>query len=607
MRLRPFIFKIAASRAELLSQRVSRDILKSLKNLNSNQIKDILRGFVPLDFVALLRQENPSAFEQAFHEIISQKLNITQYKKWIEELGITKEDAINEIYLALLNNDPKKRGVLSEISLDGSYSDAFQYAKKEDPSLKLLLKQTAGPISSSNGVVVPFCPTDKALGINKPLWNVDTENGQAKIEKELDSEGRCLTYETLGEMTQEEFESLKETKQGLTPEQIKQINSGQRSLEFLDGEVFLRCTFKTQLPKFQNFLDFKIKGIITSILSPERAKMGRNIPPEKYHRRDALEAKEKAKTINTEEIQELKVLRDYFQKKQVEYTPSATSLDTTMKSDESEGKSLHDIVNIEDDQSIDQSKLEEAVFELQRKLGKDFDTLAKIAPAISLGSLLSKADKLSSVSSKDPNKKQYEQDINLEALKLAQKYLNKDQDKREITCLVCSESYSQSVESCTKAKQMRSILAPAYKESKDIDQFKSFINQLDEKSRAHYDQAHIESKVKSIYAGVEVSEDDLLEGIDFSGFESADSESSSISTSKLDERTFKQTLEEKLDDKEKAIYQGNTIVDKAIEVSEEDLIKVQGLAKLLKDLIAKVVMSELEEEFATYLLSQGTT
>ena len=606
MRLFSFTKIAERNRADLLSGRINKDVLESLKSLNSNEVKKILYGFVPLDFVAILRRQNSKAFEQALKEIISQKLNSPQNKIWIEELGETKEDIISEIHLSLLSNDPHKRGIMSQISLDGSNADFFQYSGKDNPELNLLLKQTAAP---SNGIVVPFCPTDKALGQSVPLWTIDTEGGSAKIDKQLDSEGKCLTYDIVGEMSQEEFDKLKTTKQGLNASQIQQINSNQRSLEFLDGTAFLRCTFQAQLPKFQNILSFRIMGIITSILRPERKKMGRNIPPEKYKRRDALELKEKSKSLSIEEAQELDALRDYFKEKQVDYVAPASSLDATVKSEDSNDKSLHDVVSSDSDIDKDSDALREAIFELKRGLGeKGFNILEKISLDIPLTSLLEKAMKLSTLSSKDPSKKQHEQNVNSEALKLSQKYLGKEENKRVVTCLVCEESYPKSVDNCSRASQMRVAILSAYRDSKDVEKFKATVAQLDSKSKAHYNQAHIESKVNSIYAGVEVSEDDLLDGIDFSGFESLESSpSASSSSQKLDDKTFKQTLEDKLDDKEKLIYFGLTISDNPIEVSEEDLIKVHGLAKLLKDTIASVVSHELEEELAVFLFSQGVS
>lgn len=602
MKLRRFALLVEASRAEQLTKRVSTDFIQAIKKLDASEVRKLLRQFVPLDFVALLQKENPQAFEQALRGTISAQLSSEQHKKWIEELGVDKNDAISEVYVSMLSDDPKKRGILSELLLDGSYSDAFQYARKDQPALRLSIKQNLAPLSPDNGLVVPFCPIDKKLGISHPLWNATVENGQVKVTQGTDGTNRCTTKQVLGKMSQEEFDKLKRTKEGLSSEQVKLLGDGSRTLDYEDGQAVLKCTFHAQLPKFQNFLGAKTRQALKAVLDPERRKMGRNIPPAKYKRRNELEAKKRNGTLTSNERGELYSLEEYFKKKHVDFVYNPSSLDAPAAGDE-EGRSKHEITVVEDQDDISQEEINNAKFELERSLGeKEFSILARISEKVPLGSLMSKLQVVMSLPSKDPRKQLAEKEVTVESLKAAQKFFGTGEPETN-KCNTCGQALPKDASNCDHATEMKKALAASYKQAADTAQFEKLLHQLDPKALEHYKKAGLPSKINSIYSGLEVSEDDLDLDLDLSGFESFKEDAPKM-TKKLNDKEFREAIEKSLSDQQKLAYQGNDISANA-EVGEADVEKTNQLASLIRKVVQDVFMQELEDELAVYLMGFG--
>ena len=605
VRLRRFALRVEASRAEQLVNRVSPDFIQAVKKLDASDVKKLLRQFVPLDFVALLQKENPQAFEQVLRGAVSAQLSSDQHKKWIEELIGTglfedKEDAIGETYAAMLNDDPKRRGILSQLLLDGSYSDAFQYARKDQPALRLSIKQNLAPLSSDNGLVVPFCPIDKKLGIEHPLWNASTEGGKLEFIQGVDSSGRCITKEVLSKMSQEEFEQLKKTNEGLSPEQTKSIASGARTLEYEDGQVVLRCTFHARLPKFRNFLGYKTRQALKAVLDPERKKMGRNIPPAKYKRRNELEAKKKAGTLTPTEKGELYSLEEYFKKKHVDFVYNPSSLDAPAGDDE--GRSQHEVVEIKDLADVSQEDLNTAKFELERRLGaKEFKVLETIAEKVPLGTLMSKLQAVMNLSSKDPKKQVVEKEIVQESFRVAQKFFGEDASETN-KCNTCGQALAKDATSCNQATEMRKALATNYKQSPDMDQFDKFMNQIDPKALEHYKKSGLSTKMNALYSGLEVTEDDLDLDLDLSAFESYKEETPKT-TKKLNEKELRDVIEKSLSDQQRAAYIGADA--SSANVNEADIAKVDQLATLIRKMMQDVFQQELEDDLALYLVGAG--
>ena len=605
MRLKRFALLVEASRAEQLTKRVSPDFIQAVKKLDASDVRKLLRQFVPLDFVALLQKENPKAFEQVLRGALSAQLSSEQHKAWIQELvrdGIfnDKEDAVSETYISLLNDDPKRRGILSQLLLDGSYSDAFQYARKDQPALRLSIKQNLAPLSSDNGLVVPFCPVDKKLGIEHPLWSASTEGGKLEFTQGVDSSDRCTTKEVVGKMSQEDFDQLKQTKEGLSPEQLKLITSGARTLEYNDGQATLSCTFHAQLPKFQNFLGSKTKQALKAVLDPERKKMGRNIPPEMYKELHDLEAKEKAGTLTPQERGKLYQRREYFKKKQVDFVSAPSSLDAPMGEDE--GKSQHEIVETTDFADVSQESFNTAQFELERNLGeKELLKLKTVAEKAPLGTLMNKLQVVMSLSSKDPKKQAAEKEVVQESLRVAQKFFSTETSESN-KCGTCGQILAKDSTSCNQAIEMKKAVFTSYKQAQDMTQFEKFINQLDPKALEHFKKAGLPMKINSIYSGLEVTEDDLDLDLDLSGFDSF-KEDTAPTTKKLSEKELKETIEKSLNDQQKVAYLGTDI--SAADVDEGDGQKVDQLATLIRKMIQDVFQQELEEELATYLVGSG--
>lgn len=597
MKIRQFI-KIA-SRAEKLVQRVPSELISAIKRLTAKDIYKLLHQFLPLDFVALVQKENKREFEGAFRRLLSSQFNAPKLKTWIEEVGITADDAVGNAYINMLNDDPKNRGILNDLLLYGSQSDEFQFARKDEKELRLLLKQNLSPISSSNGMVVPHCPTDKSLNIEFPLWNIDIIDGEVEILNGFDTDGQCVNRELLGEMSEQEFNQIKETLQGLTQKQIDLIKQGKRELEYKNGAGFLRCTFKSNLPKFSSFVFPRSMQSIKNTVDRVRKELGKTIPAHVLKRRTELRLKENDKTITPEEKQELSKLEAYFQKKSKEMIHQ-TSLDFTMEGNEGEGKSRHETISIDDTEKKD---LEESRFELSNALDeRQFEVLSEFSQKVQLGGVLSILKQLMDLPRNDPSRSQLTKQVKHQMNDLVIKYLGQD-NKTENTCKTCDNKLSTTAESCTYSAQMRSIVFTAYDASDSLNSFKEQINKLDQMALIHYTKSNIESLVQKGFSGSEVGEDEISLDLDLSGFESF-KEENLTPAEKTNLNIFKDQINKSLSsDQQKAFY--GTDINNNLEVQEVDVDKINLISDYIEKILYKVFEKELEQELATYLLGYG--
>lgn len=586
------------SRADFLANKIPQDLMKAIRNLSSAKIKKMFKTFMPLDLAALIQKENSTAFEEVLREMILQKSSSSQIKDWTAELGIEKEDVASETYVKMLRNDPKQRGALTQILQDGSDSSSFHYAPKADEDLRVALKQSMAPLSNSNLIAVPFCPIDKSLGIEKPLWEVDVEGGDLKITQGLDK-GRCTQKELVKRATQEEFNRTKETNEGLTSDQIEEISSGKRSLEYEDGNIILRCTFKHFLPTLQKFLEIQVQGALSSILTTHRQSLGRNIPPEKYRRHKELIEKSRKNELNYTEKAELSSLEDYFKKKNINFVHNPTSLDTPVGgSSEGEGKSLHETLTMSEDSDQESSKAAE--FELSRSIGeRELSVLIQVVEVVPMQTLKGLYDKFESImrlSSKDSLRPSLDSQIVADLDKISQKFFSKAPTSH---CTVCNFESKTPVDHCPRALEMRKTVVESYAQALDQQEFNKAMQKLGEEATNHYNQSGIVAKIDKAYSTVEVSEDDT--DLDFSEISSE-----ATKESKVDLNKFKEMIESFNSKNQEAAYYGKTIVtsDPSV-VDEDDIQKIETLTTYLKKIINDIFMQELEEEFLALIKTHG--
>jgi hypothetical protein len=516
----------------------------------------------------------------------------------MEEARLRPEDALGQVYLLLLNDDPKKRGLLSEILLDGSYSDTYQYARESAPKTRLELRQSLAPLGPTNGIVVPYCPIDKKIGKEYPLWSVKVENGSLEVIKGADSSGHCMSHEIIGEMSPNEFEELKATNKGLTSDQLNLINSKIRKLEYSSGKAYLRCTFDSPLPKFQSFFHARASQAIKDIVDVKRKELGQTIPPAIYKELQELEKKEKEGTLGVgKDRSRLIHLREkYFPKKQKDLIHT-TSLDAPSGGEDGDGRSQHEMISTESDEDL--QSIEDARFELQRALGdQQLGALSEVARKVPLGTFLNKMQNLFTLPLKDPKRPQVEKELMIEATKLSHKYYGNDREA-DNTCNTCGFNLGPTSSACPQAAQMRSIIYSAYEASKDISQFQKTLTRLAPEGIKHYEASNLPTAFDKAFGGIEVAEDEIDLGL--SGFESY---TENIAIEKLSLKQLKPSIEQHLTEEAKKAYYG-TDVKANLEVSEIDIEKSAQLAKYIYQVVHSVFTQELEEELAQYLIGYG--
>lgn len=601
MRLRPFVLTKEASRAEKLETRVGPDILNAIKQLDAKQVRSLFKDFLPLDFVALLQAQNPKAFEEAFRWMIQGQLKGAQIGNWMEQLkehtGREKEDVVGDVYINMLNDDPnsRRKGVLRELLDTGTSSVKFQWGPKgSEQRLDLRQSISTGP----QGMQIPYCPTDKKLGINHPLWTINLDNGKLEVEQGMDN-GRCTNGEIIGKMTSEEFEALKES-----PDMQEAVASGMRTLEYEDGTAFLRCTYVANLPRFQEFLRPRVTQTIKQVLDPERKKLGRDIPAEKYQQLAMLEKKEKEGTLTWQQKGALRQLREYFQKKQKDFVAGPTSLDQQVGGEDS--RDMHEMIAGEDTAG---DAIEEGLQEARQNLAmvlpeRELGLLLMVGSKIPIDRLIESVESLMDMRSKDPRRRDTERAVAQEAYKVVQSYQTKD-DQTPNTCNTCGATIGDTSSSCPYADQMRGIIDSAYQNSKDINEFEQKMNQSDEQTKKHYQMSGAGSIVNKAFTGTEVEEDDIdLEGLDLSGFESVQEEEETL-TERADSQQLKEMLEQNLQGEQKAAYFGTDINSNTVEVSEEDAKKLLQISKILVKTIEDVVDNDLKTDLETYFARHG--
>ena len=189
---------------------------------------------MPLDFAALIQKYNPKAFDKVLTTQIQKGLQSSRIKNIINyisklERGYQQEDAISDALEKMLNDDPKRRGILNQVFMDGTFSDSWKYVKvdrrtKEGDELNTLIKNSLG---TSDGLTIPFCPNCKAIGQESPLWGYKISNsGELLTGLGLDKSSRCSESELIQKNVTNK-EELQSAIQKLTEEQRLAIKSGE--------------------------------------------------------------------------------------------------------------------------------------------------------------------------------------------------------------------------------------------------------------------------------------------------------------------------------------------------------------------------------------------
>ena len=495
--MRIYKFLKLASRAQQLSENVGPELLAAVKDLNQYDVENLFKGFVPLDFISLVRDQNPKAFNAALFNLIGRQLGTQRNQGWLEELKYTRDEAINEVFKSILNDDPKRRGVLNELLLDGSYSDAFQYTSKSEGDKRIDLRQSLSPISNTNAITVPHCPTDKALGIKHPLWSVGVLDGNIVIRRGVDGDGNCTQSQDLGPMSEEKFRAMKETGEGLTPEESKMIEDGKRKLEYEDGHAMLKCTFNTNLSKFQAFLSYQTQKAIKNVLDPERRRMGRGggYWQQQMNRLKELEYKEKQpEGLTDEEKKEKKKIQKYLQKKELDFK-TEQSMDVRVKGDEGEGKSLHDIT--EDKKLLDADEYAEEAdsyrMELSRKFGdKEIHVLQEVAKVAPLIEIVDRISQIMELPARSPQKAELEKSVAQDTLKMSMKFLG-GEEKNSNTCNTCGAELGTTATRCPHADQMKSVALTAYQDKESVSGIEEEVGKLSPEPKQHYTASGLSS------------------------------------------------------------------------------------------------------------------
>lgn len=596
MKLRNFTIK-TSSRADLLSKRAPQDLIKEVKKLTKAQIKSMLQGFLPLDFFILIQKENRSALEEAFREVIESQLKKDPFPSWLAELGMEPSDAVAETIIALLNDDPKNPGALADIKESGSYSHSYQYSQKENPKLRDQLRQSLAPLDS--GVVVPYCPICKKIGIEHPLWSIDLEGGKLKIVNGLEN-GKCTEFEVIAKGTKEELERLIEDPSSL-PILIKsRIEDGSRTLKIEDNYLIAECTFKATLPRIQNFLYFRVAETMSKVLNPERRALGKTVSPKDLERLRVLQGKESIKTITPEERKELEKLKTRVQEKSKDLIKAPMSLDAPIADDEGGARSRYEEVEVYEDEELKDSQ--EAALELRTLLGEsDFALLEKIVVNFPISSAVKKISDLMNISGKDPKRKVLESEIKLEFYKIAQMALDKKPSKIN-HCNSCGENLSESAKICFHASEMQGLLYSIFANAKNFEEFEQAIKKINSKALLHYNLSNIDSLIKSAFKGGALVDDSFLEGLDFEGFETIES---SEKENKLSEADLKKSLKSELTPEQQKHFEGTNITGAQIEVNEEDQESIINLANKLELIISKIFEREVEDSLVSFILGQG--
>jgi hypothetical protein len=591
MKLKRFIVK-NASRAELLTSQVPTEVIQTIKGLDDKDVRRLLRDFIPLDFVALIQHHNPSAFQRAVISALSSILSSGQHKTWLDTMGIEKLDAVQQAYMLMLNKDPRKRGILSQIALDGSLSPSFHYVPKDQPQTRIDLQSSVAPIDNQNAIQVPHCPTDRKLGIKHPLWSLSTEGGEVEIEEGVDSNGRCTQAESLGEMSEEDFIILEQTQEGLTEAQKQQITSGQRELEYIEGEVFLRCTFYAKLNKFQSFLYSQALHAVSRLIEAYRKERGLTITSQQFKELNNLQQKESEGTLTEKEVSRLKVLRDLIAKKSSESMRS-TSLD--QQKGEDDEKSLHDTVG--ENLDADDQEAREALFEIERILSQSqLETLLEVVHKVPLGNVLKILQQAYLLPNKDPKRAQLLNQIPRETQKIAQTYFGSSNKGQILKCKTCL-TILVDTSNCPFAREMRSNIYATYEVANTLEQFSSKLK-LHEKAAKHYEQSNLEPILNQAYTGLEVEEPDL--DIDFSIFKGQVESHSKLS---LDE--LKKQFHRELSANQKKAFEGTDLEKQEEEVNEEEVEKIDRLSSFLQTILQEIFDQELDKELGIYLIHAG--
>ena len=594
MRIYPFTKKAEQSKADRVMSRVAPDLITAVKNLNEDDIKKLFNGFIPLDFLSLVQKVNPRVLTRALQSTIKKALNSkVKYKKWIEELRLDEDEAVNQVYTYILNDNPKNMGALTQIIEDGSYGTKYRPYNTDSKTKD----KAATTVRNVGGLGVPTCPNQLKSNITYPLWTISTQEGDIRIEDGVDKNDRCNYEEPLGEMPQDQFETLESSREGLSENQIRSLDSGDLELVYKEGEASLRCTFHAKLNRFKPFLTSQAVGAITSVLSPERRRMGRGGAywAEQMNRHKELELKEKSEEgLSQLEQEELKKIKKYLRKKQKDLVGKEQSLDAPFQGAEGDGKTLHEIEKGQEaDLGTAAYSADEARsirIDLEKKAGEqEIAILQNVAKKVSLVSLVKNIGTLQTLSSKSLKKKELDEETKRESLKISQKYLGKD-DETPNTCNTCGAELGNTAFRCMHADQMKSVSLSSYQDKDSVSGIEEEIKRLDPHAQKHYSASGLSSAFNNVYSGIEIEEDDLdLDLGDFQSFED------NTPTEKLDNKTLRNRLEGALTEEQLKAYHG-TDVNSHLEVTEEDALKVEQHAGYIQKIITNILLQDDDEQ-----------
>jgi hypothetical protein len=576
-----------ASRAESLTSQVPKDIIQAIKKLSVEELKSIFKDFVPLDFVALVQHHNEKVFTYAIQDMLNEVLESNSFRVQIEIMRLNRDDLRQEIFATMANSDPRKQGILSQIKQQGSSSHSFEYTSKDQPSIRLHLKSSVAPIESGNAIQVPHCPIDQRLGIKSPLWFLEVEDGRLVFAFSLDKNNRCVQKEPLseiGKMSEEEFIIFKnlDAEEKLTKQQIQQINSGARTLEYSESEeeAFLQCTFHTKLNKFKSFLYTQALAVSTKLMAAHRKRNGLTITSKEFKQLAAFQQKVSDKTITEEEKIEFEDLKKRLTEK------AANELKTTQldqpKDGDDENPSPKNVTYTFDPNAEEAT---EALFELRRKLPQhledQLESFLEIIHTVPIHSVLKLLQQ--AYFGKDPKQEQLLNQIPYETQKIAQAYLGISKDKGQLfkckTCLAPSIRTSN----CPFAREMRLNIVRFYKAAETFKDFSSKLKSLDEKAKKHYEQSNLEPILNQAYTGLEIHELDLA-------FEE---QQSKLSPDKLETQFYTD-----LSTNQKKAFEGTDLEkqeEEEEEVNEEEIEKIEEISTLLQSFLHAIFTTAVKE------------
>lgn len=640
MRIRKFVS--AAPRGAFSLEEVknrSPELFNVASNLSPAEVKKLIlsRDFVPLDLVALIYHTNPRSFMLAIKNTISGALRgNSDYRRWLEIMGLTPEDVTGAIYTSIFSNDPDNRGALSEVMLDGSLARSYNYEKAKNSEIGTELRNSLQPTQGQ--LMVPHCPVCARAGIEKPLWKMKVENGTIVPEQGMKAE-RCTTIEQIEskKISDEELDQLMQTGEPiysenrvakisatevvasngeshflikLTPRQMQNFENHLRDFQITRGDVKYRCSFEAKIPSFSAFFNgHVIKGEVGKMWGAWKRQHGWTADLEKVKLLEYLEEKDKGPGLTPIESIELRKLRRYKEKKDKNFIPQMLSVDAPRGSeDEGARRTLHDTLRQdEDQQGFDFSKeeLQNAQLELSKFLDEEeLDLLKALKPT---GNKLLEA--ISDLQDYFEEGSQYAQKAYRQTLMDLSKYYTYGPENKkgaQTQCQTCGLELAPQDKTCPMAGKMQKDTFESYHKAHNMQELEALIAESDPKVKMHYVASGIRVPLGNIMQtaiqNIEVDEDDLFEGIDLSSFEGYESEVEEIrqDAPKLNFNDFKRQIETTITKEERNHFVGTNVAatkEEKVETEKPDPVKIQENAKKIDQLIRRVEDEDLLEEF----------